>query len=224
MNERRRGSRYPVQDVTGTLLFHTEARILNLSISGLAVECTSPLRIGRTYTAKLQRGDHKLELKGKVMWCRLRSTRKAASGEVVPVYTAGIEFEGVLNEQARKLIRFLQKSAVISLETRINGRFQVEGEGAVALDASHDFQVKVLSTTGMLVVTDLAPEVGTVFTLELHLDGSSLRTRGRVAYVEPAGVDPSGSTHQLGIEFEGLSPEGRKAVEAFIGQQIHEQS
>lgn len=222
MQERRRGNRYPVHDVTGSLLFHAEARILNLSISGMAVESTSPLRIGRTYTTKLRRGEHSLALQGRVMWCRLRSTRKAGSGEVVPVYTAGIEFEGVLSEEAEELLTFLRESAVVSLETRINGRFEVEGDSAVALDSNHDFQVKLLSTTGMLVVTDLAPEVGSVFTLEVRLDGTSLHTRGRVAYVEPAADDPSGATRQLGIEFLDLSPEGRKAVEAFVAQHIHE--
>ena len=49
----RRHRRYEVQDVHGALLFRTQVKVRNLSVSGLALETPERLQLGRTYAIRL---------------------------------------------------------------------------------------------------------------------------------------------------------------------------
>ena len=113
---KRRGPRYAVEDVQGTLHFNTEARVLNVSLSGVALETSLPVRVGRTYTVTLRHDDEEtVSLTGTVVWCHLRETRKNHLGESLPIYAAGLAFNDTLTEGANSLIRFLQRAAIITV-------------------------------------------------------------------------------------------------------------
>ena len=76
MEERRRNQRYAVQDVRGMLLLSTEAKIVNMSLTGMAVETESRLRLGRLYSLKLQHeSELAIPLSGTVVWCQLRQSK-----------------------------------------------------------------------------------------------------------------------------------------------------
>ena len=60
--ERRRSPRYAVHGVRGWLTLHSEARVLNLSLTGMSVETVHPLEVGKGYTIRLAHGDLDLRL------------------------------------------------------------------------------------------------------------------------------------------------------------------
>ena len=64
--------------------------LLNFSAGGLAIETTSSLRIGALYTLRLGRPWMRFRVTGVVRWSRLARTRNEPSGEVTPVFIAGI--------------------------------------------------------------------------------------------------------------------------------------
>ncbi len=219
--DRRRSARHEVHDVTGTLHFSAEARIMNMSLTGMAVETDAQLRLGRMYSLTLRHGDEPaLRLSGKVVWCHLRTLKKSGGSEPRPVYEAGVQFDEALTETASELARILRSTAVIAVEKRISGRFAVDLAEPVSLNTSHSFNVKTISTVGILVETDAAVPVDSVIDFELHLGDTGLRARGRIAYATEAAGGDGAKVHRLGVEFLEMPPDGRALIEGFIGRSI----
>jgi hypothetical protein len=215
--EQRRHKRYDVEDVRGSLAFNTEAELLNMSLTGMAISTRSMLRVGGTCTLRIPHGGNHLTVPARVMWCRLVGTERAASGEVAPVYQAGLDFRQILDEQAQQMLQLIESSVVVELERRLAGRFKVQVDGPVELQTSQEFEVRRISLSGMLIETALVPEVGAVFDLEIQPDGTAIELRGRVAHVLP---NPNGEGSQVGMEFLALSAEARRALEALIEAQL----
>ncbi len=213
--ERRRHRRYDVRGVRGVLVFPMRLEVLNMSLTGMAVESRAPLEIGRRYDLELRDGDRTIPLNVEVQWCHLVRTEHAEqSDEVSPVYRAGLDFSHVLNDRARELLGFLEHHVEVEVERRMFGRFTLALEDPVGLDVRHEFRIRKLSYSGMLIETDLLPEVGSSFEMEMHPNGRLLHTRGRVVHARRRRHDPG---CEAGIEFVRMPPEARQTLERMIG-------
>ena len=212
-HERRRHRRYGVRGVRGTLVFPMRVKVLNMSLTGLAIETRTALEIGRRYDLKLSNRRETIEINVDVQWCHLVRTERTGTGDVQPVYEAGLDFRHVLNDQARELLSFLEHNIVVDVERRIFGRFKIGLDGPVGLDARYDFRVRQLSFSGMLIETDLKPRVGAAFDLEMDPDKLCLTTRGKVIHAEPL---PRKSGYRAGVQFLKMQPESRHALERLI--------
>jgi len=67
-------------------------RVLNMSLSGLALESTTGLRIGSRHSFRVMLGEQPFKIEGEVRWCRLTETVDKGQGEVVPIFRAGLAF------------------------------------------------------------------------------------------------------------------------------------
>lgn len=221
MAERRSSPRYTVQDVHGTLLLSTEARILNMSLTGMAVETDARLRLGRPYSLKVQHdGEAAVPLTATVMWCQLRQSRPGDSAAARAVYVAGLEFGDVLTEKAHDVMTFLRSAAIVSVQTRVCGRFRARFPDTINLNTEYQFEVEKISVSGMLIVTDLVAEPGSLFETEVQLDEGVFRSHGRVANVSSAPGRKGTAAVALGVEFTGMSETDRALLVAFIGNQL----
>jgi hypothetical protein len=218
--ERRRSPRYMVRDVHGTLLFVAEGRVLDMSLTGMSVETDTRLRLNRTYSLRLRNDDgFEVPLAATVVWCQLRQTQSTTPSGTV-VYVAGLRFEDVLSEKAERLISFLESAAVISVETRLCGRFRACFREAIDLKTEYEFEVRSISASGMLIVTELAAQQGSLFEMELNLESYPLRVLGRAAHVRtlPRQVGPP--KEELGVEFVDLMDTDRSALLEFVGRHL----
>src|SRR6185369_16529600 len=111
----RRHPRYEVQDLHGSLLFRIDVIVLNLSLSGMAVETTQQMKLGRVYSVKLGDAAGFVDMDGIVKWCHLVKTRAGPNGEAQNVFHVGITFDGTLTEKASRLLAFMQEHVVLSL-------------------------------------------------------------------------------------------------------------
>jgi len=219
--ERRRNPRHPVADVTGMLHVSTGARILNMSVTGMAVETETQLRLGRSYSLTLRHAeDRVLNLSGTLVWCHLRGVKKAGTGQTTSVYHAGFVFDDILTEKADELTRFLEATAIIALDTRISGRFKLKLTEPVDLDTQYRFVVKTISASGLLIEAETPLPVGTAFDMEIQLQGTTLQTMGRVVHTRMVGDAGRGRTCEIGIEFTETAGQGRQAIEEFISRQL----
>jgi hypothetical protein len=219
--DRRRNPRHAVGNVSGTLHISAGAKILNMSVTGMAVETSTQLRVGRSYSLTLRHADDfVLRLNGTVIWCHLRGIRKAGAGDTTSVYHAGFKFDDGLAEKVDELTRFLEATAVITLDTRISGRFKLKLTEPVDLDTDFRFVVKTISASGVLIEADTPLPTGTVFTMEIHLQGAVLRTKGRVVHVREAAEGEPARSAQMGVEFVETAPTDRRAIEEFIARQL----
>ena len=89
-DDRRVEARFPVAN-TEIRNHLATGRVVDFARGGMAIESSHALRPGCRYTFTLTIGEHVETLEARVLWCRLAATRRLSSGEVVPLYRAGIE-------------------------------------------------------------------------------------------------------------------------------------
>ena len=211
--DKRRFKRYDVEGIEGTLVLNFEAKVINLSLTGLQLSTETALHSGTRYFLRVPSTGGDLRFHATVRWCRLVGTEKNARDEVVPVYHAGLDFRDELDQQARELLSFIESHVVVELERRLAGRFTVSADTALEIGARGEFVARRLSRSGMLIQTDVVPEKGALLSLEVRHERHPWKTGARVAYVSP---NADGAGAELGIEFVDLSPPAATAVDAVI--------
>lgn len=219
-DDKRRNPRYEVQGLDGRLRYNTDARVLNLSVDGMALETPAWLHVGKVYQLKLGSGDDLLDLEGTVVWCHLVGNRQRRDGSTGTVYQAGLRFGETLSDQARRILNFVRRAGVVGVASRVFGRFKVRREEAVDVAFEHAFEVSRLSLSGMLLEADLLPEVGSRFSLEIETRLGLLTPLVVVRHVESAAGIEGAPTQRIGVEFHRLSDEDRELLERLIDAQI----
>lgn len=217
--EKRRHPRYELQGIGGTLRYDMNARVLNLSLDGMALETSAWLHVGKSYRLKIGSGEESLDLDGTVVWCHLVGQRPA-KGNGGPVYQAGVHFGQTLSQQALRLLAFVRRAGVIGVSTRIFGRFKVRREESVDVAFEHRFEVRRVSLSGLLIEADLLPEVGARFVLEVETRFGSLSPTVEVKSLEQGLTLAGEPTSRIGVAFEDLSRDDRAILEKLIEDQI----
>ena len=215
--ERRGHTRLPVEGISGGFLFSTNARILNLSLDGMALETSDYLQVGRVYALKLTQDDDEVALRGRVVWCRMVGTTRLENGETTPLYRAGLKFENLLSGTAREVHRFLGANAVIAVGKRLFGRFRLHDEQTANLDYEASFRVEKISLSGMEIESDTFVDAETVVDLEMRFGDQVLSTRGRVVHgrrLAPATEGESAS--RLGNEFTHMTEDAEREIKELI--------
>ena len=107
-----RPSRQAQRFHAGRVSFHSprlNARLLNLSTIGAAIETSEAPRIGSELICELETDQTLAMIPGHIRWCRLGGTTSDEAGDVIPVYRAGIEFA---NGTPRNLLRILRAAGL----------------------------------------------------------------------------------------------------------------
>ena len=211
----RRHRRYDVEDVHGSLAYQMDAKVLNMSLTGMAMETGSMLKVGSNYRLQVPFDGEILDLPADVKWCHLVRTQVSDGGEVVPIYHAGIDFRSILDDKAREILAFIESHIIVDLEQRLFGRFKLVVDESVGLMEERDFQVRRISLSGMLIETGFSPQENELLNFEIQPDGFTIELRGRVANSKQVSSGSEGLV-EIGIEFVDLKPEQRRQLESFI--------
>src|SRR4030043_1964313 len=214
--EERRHKRYIVDGIQGNVLYPADLEILNISIEGAAIETTKWLDLNREYTLKVKSKDIVLNLRGRIVWAVLTSKEKKGSGEVIPVYRAGVRFTDTLSEKTTRLINFIEENKIRTLEKRLVGvRFKIANTQNVQIDYPYKYEVKKMSLSGMLVETEYALDLNSNYDMELFLNENVLNILGRVAYCEKFDSNDV-IKYNIGMEFVGMSDNDRGILKEFL--------
>lgn len=215
--DQRHHQRYDVDGVEGSLLLSFDARILNMSLTGLLVETSSVLRVGGTYNLRVPQPTGELRFKASVKWCQLVGTRRRDNGSSEAIYHAGIDFRESLDEGARSILAFLEQNVTVELERRLAGRFRPAEPMPAELSTRERFEVCRLSLSGLLVETAAPPAFDDEVELELDTPAGQVTARARVRHLEQRPGGPGDAAEQppiwrVGLELVELSPAGRKIL------------
>ncbi|VAX27220.1 hypothetical protein MNBD_NITROSPIRAE02-1651, partial [hydrothermal vent metagenome] len=184
-------------------------------LDGMAVEANHMISVNKEYTIKANHNGEILNLKGQVVWSKLYKTIVSPEGEVIPIYRAGIKFEDVLSEKTLSLLKFIEKNRILTLEKRILGRVNLK-PGDAHIQCPHNFTVRKISLSGMLIESDTPLKIGSEFlmTLTKTEDGKEVSVKGRVASLfEP---ETSDAPYRIGIEFVSLTDRDRAILKEYI--------
>lgn len=215
--EHRKHKRFTVEVLAGRMLFASHTRILNLSISGAAIETDRRLNPGNEYTLKLEQKGKALTLKGVIAWSVLSGSRRTLHGETAPMYKAGMKFTDVMSDKTAALIEFIDENKNVN-ESRLSGlRFNIEPAKEAVLD--FPYQVKKLSMGGMMIEAGQSLNAEDRFQMEIFPeDDKPVRFTGRVAYCNPRRDD---IFFDVGIEFVDMDAESRKNLVEYL-QSLYE--
>ena len=214
-SDRRRTKRVRLPDAHGSLVVSLDGVVLDISLSGMSIETNTRLAPQRVLSLRLGNGGESLQLSGLVVWCFLHGTRGASEGEQMPVYRAGIQFRDVLSPQAQELLHFLESHAIVTLETRLFGRFRIQESDPVEVSSSAGFRVIELNADGLVVETTLGLEPRTGRDVELLLDGSTLTAPTRVVDAKRL-TDRAEETWQLQLQFDTMPADEREKLSQFL--------
>ena len=219
-DNRRQHDRFSADDVRGNFSYSVEASVLNISLGGLAVRTQSQLSIGRKYRFQLGGFTEAVTLSGSVRWCRMSGTERQESGDIIPVYDAGIAFDEVLTEKAEELLAFMEKNIVLSPKRRISGRFKIESVDQVILETESEFQVREISVSGMMIEADVALKPETALELEMRLGRWKFTSPARIIYMAEIDLQDETLRYRMGVEFVGSSPDQLMKLEKFIRTEL----
>ncbi len=222
MENTRRYKRFRLDflEVNGQLTFATEVTLLDISMGGISLKADRRLNIGGKYVIKLEDKNRLISLRAEVAWSSLSGNKVTASGEIIPLYTAGMKFIDLSQERSAELRDFVELHRKDELpaagDRRSTVRFLIEEPGKATLSFPQDYKVKVISLSGMLIETAHALECEGRIPMELSLhDQSHIRFLGRVVNCQVTGKN-DGERYDIGIEFLDLTDKDREVLGSFI--------
>lgn len=216
-DERRRSTRYGIDDATGSFRLAGSFRLIDVSLNGIGLEGNLRLQKGQLYRGRLEWAGRTVEVKGRVAWTRLVGTSKSANGDVLPVYQAGIEFEPPLAEPQGELRDLIEAATTFRPGDRLFGRYRAADDSTeLALDA--EITIRKVSRTGMLIDSPAPAEIGVVLPFDLVFAGDSFQALGRVITCEARHQADAEEpvSYAIGVEFEKLDEHARKALKTAL--------
>lgn len=221
LEEQRRSPRVVTENLAGTMAFSLVADILNVSRGGFAIRTKHQLRVGNKYRIHIGDEENTLEAQGVITRCRLKGTRKdPASGDVEPIYEAGVMLDPPLSDKANELLPVMARSASVRLGPRLHGRFLAQPDSEATLSSDLEFEVKKISLSGLLAESEGPPWDGDTVNLEIRLgDNEPFVTAARIVDTKAVegGDDPRS---QYGVEFVDPAEEALGRLESFVLEKL----
>lgn len=225
MSEQRQYKRFKVDlfGIHGKMTFAKEVKIVDLSPGGVALKADRRLNINGDYTLKIEGKGKVLTVKGMVVWSIIHESIEDSSGNIIPIYTAGMKFIDVSNDKKNEIVHFIEDQEqdvaqeVFSLNNlRLHVRIQFDTPKKALLNFHDNYEVKKISLSGMLMESQNALESESRLPMEISLtEDKSIKFTGRVASCLLT-KDQDIKNYDIGVEFLDLSDKDREILHEFI--------
>jgi hypothetical protein len=227
MHNKRRYKRFVVDimEINTRLTFARNVKILNISVGGVSLRADKQLNIGSNYTLRIEGKGKKLLIKGVVVWCLLSESLTDPSGNVVPLYKAGIKFADIGKEKSGEIADFIkahmqemskQIDVAAMKGTRVHLRFLIDDPERAMLDFCEQCGVKKIGLGGMLIESEYPLVIENTYPMEIVIaEDRTIRFTGRVASCIPVKKGDR-EWYDLGIEFLDLSERNKVILHEFI--------
>lgn len=225
MKEQRQYKRFKVDlfGISGRMTFARDVRIIDMSPGGVALKTDRRLNVNGEYTLKMKGKSRELTIRGTVAWSIIHESITDASGNIIPIYSAGMQFADISDDKKLEIAGFIEEhrheiaQEVFSLiNLRINVRIQFDTPKEAVLHYHDNYNVKKISLGGMLIESQETIQLESRLPMELDLTGdNTVKFTGRVASCLLAS-EKDNHHYDIGVEFLDMSPEDRKVLHAFI--------
>lgn len=222
----RRYKRFAIDSmkIKGRIMFSKIVDIIDISLGGISLKADRRLNIGNEYILKIDEKGLYISVKAIVVWSSLHQSRKAANGDLVPIYAVGMRFSESSNDKISELIKFITPAkhkdmvageAPNANDLRLHIRVHVGDSGKAVLTYPEDYSIRTVSMNGMLIETGNVLKVEEQVSLEISLPGdNSINSRGRIVSCTP--IKDSPGHYAIGIEFLNMPPDNSRLLDRFI--------
>ncbi len=91
-DEKRKHKRFTMKGIQNKFPHSSNAKVIDFSIGGVAIETTKRLEINKGYNLKINYKGNPLRLKCHVVWSVLTREEKKESGNIIRIYKGGMKF------------------------------------------------------------------------------------------------------------------------------------
>lgn len=238
--ERRRWPRAPLKgEVVGHIYTEHAAPIIDLSEGGALLEVPCVLRPRAIYSVRLVIAPGTvLMLKASVVRSYVHHFENAGDGETQVRYQAALQFLDVRPSDQELLRRRIAGEAPIfpaslteadpasedqpPVERRDFMRVEFEGTLAGEVGLHFESRVLMLSPGGMSVRMPFSPEIDSILTSTIDVDGVPTQVRGIVSDARQEEPDSERLDFVVGLKFIELADETRLRIEAYLERKAAE--
>jgi hypothetical protein len=169
---------------------------------------------------KLENKGIGIDVKGIIVRCELSDIEEISNEEGVSIYTAGMMFKDPQSSAIENFMNSLEKAEKEAMpaaaDRRLNVRFYITTPRETTLRFPDQFKVKVISQSGMLILTEQALEMETLIPMGLSLKEADepINLIGRVVSCERK--EEKGRAHyEIGVEFNELTDKDKTLLKTF---------
>src|SRR4030042_6787062 len=91
------------------MLFAKDVEIIDISFGGILLKADKRLNPGSDYTLKIWDKEKPISIKSTVVWSLLSELRKNPNGDLIPMYTAGMQFTRVSNKTISNIAQLIEE-------------------------------------------------------------------------------------------------------------------
>ena len=214
--ERRRCKRHAVKGIRGNVRFLTDLKLIDISVSGAAIETKKRLDVNREYNFKIDHKGIPLNVKGLVVWSLLIRSDKTEAGDLVPIYRSGVKFIDSLDEKTTALVSFIEEGKVRTLDRRVGGvRCKITTPQNIKVGYPCEYVVKKISLSGMEIETEHPIDSALRHEMKLILNEEVLTLTGRVV-TRTEVPSENGTKYHMGVEFIEISDKDEELLRHFL--------
>ena len=199
----------------GVLPYRSQARLVDLSVSGIGIETFRllPLR----HHCRVELAEHpnvSLRLEGQLRWKKLQALESNPRGETAPLYRCGLSLDREGNDR-KKILSYISDFADKPHGVRQPPRFLLRQPEAVDVMTPCPFDVHSISSSGALLDIDLSPELGSRVELLMDLPDGPSHLRAEVVDLIRR-RDGDRAKTQLAVRFLDHDTSDRASLMAFV--------
>ncbi len=213
--ERRTNKRYAVEGIRGNVHCLSDLNVINISIDGAAIETTNRLEVNREYKFRIDYKDTPLNLNGFVTWSKLTRSEKRRSGELVPIYKAGVKFIGIMDKKADTLMSFIEENKVRTPERRSGVRYKISTSENIKVGYPYGCDVKKISLSGMEIETEHPLVPDSTHDMEFWLNEEAVHITGRIVTCGEILLENC-TKYSVGVEFMEFSDKDKELLNNFL--------
>jgi Tfp pilus assembly protein PilZ len=227
--EQRSHPRFIVEslDISGRIMLANKVEILNISVGGVLVKTDKRLNVGTIYMLRLESKGKLLTLPCKVVRAELSESHKDSIGQSIPIYSAGMQFTNVSNEQINTINDFLkghvigyQKQELKAMDKisdlRLYVRFLIKTPEQATIQCYDSYKLKDISMGGIRIESDYRLEVGEKQLMEIVLPGEkTVKFSGKVISCFLLG-NKEPKQYDIGIKFLDMSDQDKETFKFFL--------
>jgi hypothetical protein len=227
MDEKRRYKRFSVDimEINGKMVLASYVKILDISIGGVSFKANRRLNMGSEYSLKMENKRRELTVKGIIVRSTLSESIEDSRGNIVPVYSAGMQFTDSSEEKIKEIEAFIlnnMKDADKHVDLyspsgrRLYVRVFIENPEQSVLKVDENYKVKNICIGGMMIESEHALELESVVPLEIYfVEDNSLKVTGRVVSCIMI-TDREPMHYDIGMEFIDMREKDRDILIEFI--------
>jgi c-di-GMP-binding flagellar brake protein YcgR len=226
MKDRRLNLRFTadILDMHGRSSYASNVRILDMSVSGIALKTLRNLEAGSECVLQIKGQEKTLITRAVVIWSSPGGNIKTLKGNSLPIYKVGMKFTDVSDDKMKEIADFIGKhereeDKQTDLFTisglRVYIRLQIEAPEKTMLISLRNHKIRNISLGGMLMESSDPLDVGRKLSLEIiRSENKSIKVLGEVVSCRAAKDTRQG--YNVGIAFLEMPDKDRDMLREII--------